>query len=318
MGKGFPFRFGLFCHNTTPSLEEMVKQASLAEQLGYNSFLLPDHIGDQFAPALALAHIARATTRLRIGSMVFNNDLRHPILLAKEAATLDQLSHGRLELGMGAGWMESEYRQLGRSFDSPRTRIERLAESIAVLKAFFSQEMLSFSGQHYALERVPCLPKPLQQPFPLFLGGSGKKMLSLAAREATCVGLVPRTHRAERAGHMNDVLDGEDASPEATHEKIAWIREAAGARFEQLELSIILMDVCVTEDRPRALQQYAHRLQLSPEQVERSPFLCIETISEIAHQVASLRSTYGISYIVVWDEHLRSFAPVVEQMTGAI
>src|ERR1700736_757948 len=129
-----PFRFGVITHNTNPSLDALVARARLAERLGYSTFLIPDHLGDQFDTSLALALVAQATSTLRIGSFVFANDFRHPALLAKTAATLDVLSGGRFELGLGAGWMRSEYERVGLAFDSPGVRIERMAEALQIIK----------------------------------------------------------------------------------------------------------------------------------------------------------------------------------------
>jgi probable F420-dependent oxidoreductase len=312
-----PFRFGLLSHNTSPSLEYLVALARRAEQAAYATFLLPDHLEDQFAPALALAMVVQATTSIRIGSCVFDNDFRHPVLLAKDVATLDHLSHGRFELGLGAGWMQSEYEHIGLSFDRPAVRINRLTEALQIVKALLTEETVSFSGQYYSINGMHGLPKSLQKPYPPFyLGGSGKRMLQLAAREASCVGIVPRIKKTERGDHMNDLLDMDDAAPEALQQKISWIREAAGSRFAELELNIVLMDVQVTNARDQAQQTLAERYGTSAQAIQDSPFFLIGTLEQIREKLWQVREQFGFSYIAAWEEHLELLAPAVVHLTG--
>jgi len=312
-----PFRFGLLSHNTSPSQDYLVAQALRAEQAGYATFLLPDHLEDQFAPALALAMVAQATTSIRMGSCVFDNDFRHPALLAKDVATLDQLSHGRFEFGLGAGWMQSEYECIGLTFDRPIVRIDRLAEAIQIVKALLTEETVTFSGQYYSITGMRGLPKPLQKPYPpIYLGGSGKRMLQLAAREASCVGIVPRIKKAERGEHMNDLLDIDDATPEALQQKISWIREAAGPRFAELELNIVLLDVQVTDEREQTQRTLAERYGASAQALQDSPFFLIGNYEQICEKLWQIRERFGCSYIVTWEEHLESLAPVVAHLTG--
>ncbi len=312
-----PFRFGIITHNTTPSKDALVAKARKAEQLGYNIFLVPDHLDDQFAPSLALMLIASATTILRVGSGVFDNDFRHPVLLAKEAATLDNFSDGRFELGIGAGWMRSEYEQIGMTFDKPSLRIERLREAIQVLKSFFTEGSVTFAGQHYHLQGMPGLPKSSQSPYPpIHLGGSGKKMLTLAAQEADIVGIIPSMSTGSRAEHMNEILGGEDASAEMTLQKVAWIHDAAGDRFDQLELNIIPMEIAVTADRQQAIEQFAQQLHMGKRLVAETPFLLLGSIGQISEQLLRMREEYGFSYIVVWEEHMEAFGPVVARLAN--
>jgi probable F420-dependent oxidoreductase len=312
-----PFRFGIITHNTSPSKEALVTKARKAEQLGYNIFLVPDHLGDQFAPSLALMLIASATTTLRVGSGVFDNDFRHPVLLAKEAATLDNFSDGRFELGIGAGWMRSEYEQIGMTFDKPSLRIERLREAMQVLKSFFTEESVTFAGQHYHLQGMPGLPKSSQSPYPpIHLGGSGEKMLTLAAQEADIVGIIPRMSTGSRAEHMNDIRDGEDASAEMTLRKVAWIRDAAGDRFDQLELNIIPMEIAITADRQLAIERCARQLHMSERLTAETPFLLLGSVGQISEQLLRMREEYGFSYIVVWEEHMEAFGPVVARLAN--
>jgi probable F420-dependent oxidoreductase len=312
-----PFRFGIITHNTSPSKEDLVAKARKAEQLGYNIFLVPDHLGDQFAPSLALMLIASVTTTLRIGSGVFDNDFRHPALLAKEVATLDNFSGGRFELGIGAGWMRSEYEQIGMTFDKPSLRIGRLREALHVLKSFFTEESVTFAGQHYHLQGMPGLPKSSQSPYPpIHLGGSGKKMLTIAAQEADIVGIIPSMTTGSPAEHMNEARDSEDASAEMTLQKVAWIREAAGDRFNQLELNIIPMEIAVTEDRQQAIEKCARRLHMSERLTAEMPFLLLGSVEQISEQLLLMRETYGFSYIVVWEEYMEALGPVVARLAN--
>jgi probable F420-dependent oxidoreductase len=312
-----PFRFGLLSHNTSPSSHHLVEQARRAERAGYSTFLVPDHLEDQFAPALALAMVAQATTSIRIGSCVFDNDFRHPVLLAKDIATLDHLSNGRFEPGLGAGWMRSEYEHIGLPFDRPAVRIDRLAEAIQIVKALLTQETATFSGTYYTITGMRGLPEPLQKPHPpLHLGGSGKRMLQLAAREASCVGIIPRIKQDERGEHMNALLDMDDAAPAMLHQKIAWIREAAGPRFAELELNIVLMDVQVTDEREQIQQTLAERYAVSPQTIQDSPFFLIGNLEQISEKLWQIREQFGFSYIAAWEEHLESLAPIVAHLTG--
>lgn len=311
-----PFRFGILSHNTSPSHTTFVERVRRAEGEGYNIFLVPDHLGDVFAPMLAMTWAAAITTTLRLGSCVFDNDFRHPVLLAKDAATLDVFSGGRLELGLGAGWMQSEYEQIGLAFDRPGVRIERLAEAVSIIKRYLQGETVTFAGQHYTLSEMPALPLAIQHPHPpILMGGSGKRMLTLAAQEATSVSLIPKIRSIARGDHMNDLLDMADILPEATQQKITWIREAAGPRFADLELSIVPIDVLVT-DRQSDLSAFAGRYGLSEEQMQKTPFLLAGSIEQICDKLFYMRTQYGISYIAIWEDFLMQLAPVVKQLTG--
>ncbi len=312
-----PFRFGIISHNTSPSLPMLIERARRAEQLGYATFLLPDHLEDQFAPALALAMVASATATLRMGSLVFDNDFRHPALLAREAATLDILSNGRFELGLGAGWMQSEYEQVGLTFDRASVRIERLAEALQIIKSLLTEEVTSFAGKHYRVSGLHGLPWPVQRPHPpIHVGGSGRRMLTLAAQEATSVGFIPRLRETTRGENMNALIDIEDASEEAMLKKVQWVREAAGSRFADLELNIVLMEAQVTDQRDLAVQQLADRYEISEEQIMATPFLLVGSAEQISEDLWAARERYGISYIVIWEDYMERFAPIVAQLTG--
>lgn len=187
-----PFRFGIRAIGPR-SGEAWIAQARRAEELGYSALLMPDHVIDQLSPVPALAAAAAATTRLRIGVHVFDNDYRNPVLLARDAATLDVLSGGRLELGIGAGWMASDYRQLGIPYDEPRVRIDRMVEAIAIIKSLFAGEQVDHEGVHYRIHGARIGTPPVQRPHPpLVIGGGGPRMMRIAAREADIVSFIPQ------------------------------------------------------------------------------------------------------------------------------
>ncbi|HKB46999.1 MAG TPA: TIGR03621 family F420-dependent LLM class oxidoreductase, partial [Ktedonobacterales bacterium] len=195
MTRAHPFRFGVIGEHLS-SAEAWSTTARQAEQLGYSTLFIRDHFipdpfGDQFAPMIALMAAADATKTLRVGSLVLDNDYRHPVILAKEAATLDVLSNGRFELGLGAGWAKTEYQQAGLSFDAPGVRVGRLEEAVQVIKGLFADEPLTFSGTYYRIDQLNGYPKAIQQPHPpILIGASGKRMLAIAAREANSIGIL--------------------------------------------------------------------------------------------------------------------------------
>ena len=280
--------------------------------MGYEALYLPDHFDDQPGPIAALMAAADATTKLRIGSLVFDNDYRHPVVLAKESATLDVLSDGRLDLGLGAGWMVRDYEKSGIPYDSAGTRIDRLAEAVKILKGLFAGGRFSFSGQHYTIKELECFPQPLQKPHPPFvLGGGGRKMLSLAAREADIVHINYNLNE----GRINPKLVRTGAAS-ATGDKLDWITEAAGGRFEQIELAMTIFFATVTEDRDSIAQAMAPGMQFEPQEVLDMPHFLIGTIDQIIDDLRARRERFGVSFIVVPGDAADALAPVVERLAG--
>src|SRR5512132_203047 len=248
-----PFRFGVIGETIT-SRERLLDTAHRAEALGYSTLLLRDHFvaepfGDQLAPLVSLMAVAGATRTLRVGSLVLNNDYRHPVMLAKEAATLDLLSGGRFELGIGAGWLRDEYERAGIPFDPPGVRVARLEESIRLLKALLSSSSpVRFEGEHYSVNGIETFPRPVQRPRPpIMIGAGSRRMLGIAGREADIVGILPK---ALPNGTISAELS--ERSPEALAQKIDWIRDAAGDRFPGLELSMMVSVVLADDDRAAA------------------------------------------------------------------
>ncbi|MEM7029593.1 MAG: TIGR03621 family F420-dependent LLM class oxidoreductase [Chloroflexota bacterium] len=313
-----PFRFGIISESMTTQ-EAWVTQAKRAETLGYATFLIRDHFvpdffGDQFAPLIALMAAASATTKLRVGTLVIDNDYRHPVMLAKEAATLDLLSEGRLELGLGAGWLRTEYEQAGLPFDRAGIRIDRLAEAIQIIKGLWTDKAVSFKGEHYQLENLNGYPKPTQRPNPPLLIGAGKKrMLRLAGREADIVGLL--TSSVSTGTLSNDPTERLAASVE---EKLTWIKEGAGKRFSDIELSLC-PTVIITTNREQHAQHFIDKnnwSDISVSDILEMPSVFIGSVDEIVEQMLQRRSHYGFSYYIVTDKEMEAFAPVVAQLAN--
>jgi probable F420-dependent oxidoreductase len=305
------FRFGVQLHSA-PSGEEWAAKARKAEDLGYSTLSMPDHFGEQLAPVPALMAAADATTSLRVGTLVFDNDYKHPLVLAKECATLDVLSSGRLELGIGAGWMRTDYEQSGIPYDPPGTRVDRFVEGLTVLKGCLGGDAFSFKGEHYAITDYNGLPKPVQRPHPpILIGGGGRRVLSIAAREADIVGIAPNARRGQV-----DAETARTATAAATEEKIAWVREAAGDRFDNIELNILIFVTMVTDDRASVFEQIAGGFGVSSEEAPDVPHALVGTVDEIVEDLESRRERYGISYITVQGGSFDALAPVVAKLAG--
>ena len=311
MSKPRSFRFGVQEHRA-PSATAWQEKARRVESLGYASLYLPDHFTDQLGPIAALMAAADATTRLRVGSLVFDNDYRHPVVLAKEAATLDLLSDGRFDLGLGAGWMASDYEQAGIPFDSPGTRIRRMEEALKIIKGLFAGTPFSFSGEHYQVASIEGSPLPVQKPHPpILLGGGGKRMLRLAAREADIVNV----NFDLREGRVNRDLVRTGLA-EATDEKLGWIKEAASERLDQIELSVTIFLANITDDRESVAAMMAGGIGAESTDILAMPHFLIGTVDEVVEDLVARRERYGISYVIVPGEADESFAPVVAKLAG--
>lgn len=309
MAETKPFRFGVQSRSAGPR-EPWLETVRSIEAFGYDSISWPDHFLRGFEPVAAMAAAAIATERLRLSGFVFDNDFRHPVVLAMSAGSIDILSNGRLELGIGAGWLKDEYDQSGIPFEPASVRIARLAEAIQVLKLLLSGERASFSGEFYTIDGLKIPPAPVQKPHPpLVIGGGSKKILSLAAREADIVGI---TTRALPDGSK----DAADMTAEATDRKIDWVREAAGDRFDQIELNTIVPTVEITSDRRAAAERMAADLPVSTEEVLDSPAVLLGTVDEIVETLQERRERFGFSYVVVLEPVAEAFAPVVERLAG--
>lgn len=318
MGHRFPFRFGVINEQPLPR-DEWLAHVRRVEELGYATFLIRDHLaadffGAQYGPIAALATAAAITSRLRVGTMVIANDFRHPAILAKEFATLGALSGGRVELGIGAGWMRAEYDQAGIAFDSAGQRIARLEEALVIIDALWRGEPLSFAGEHYRIQDLAGYPAANDSQRPtLVVGGGRPRVLRLAGRVADVVGILTSAYGTGRM-----VSPATERTREAVAEKIGWIREGAGDRFEQIELSMI-PTIVVTGNRDAAASAAA--LQhgwdgYTAADVLEMPSMLIGTVDEIIDALVRRREEFGFSYIIVSDKQMEELAPVVAALAG--
>jgi probable F420-dependent oxidoreductase len=279
------------------------------EGLGYDTLVMPDHFGARFALAPALVLAAEATSRLRVGSLVYDNDFRHPALLAQEVASIDLLTDGRFEFGLGAGWLKSEYDAAGLPFDEGVTRVERMAEALQVFKALFSAMPVTHQGRFYKLTGLTGSAKPKQGPHPpVLIGGGGRRLLTLAAHEADIISIMPRSRR-DGSG-----LEDADASPEAFTRKVAWIRDAAGGRFSAIELNTLVQTVVIT-DKPRdAAAPLAKEYGMEVDEVFETPLLLIGSVDQIAEALQQRRERFGLSYITVFEKDLENLGKVINRL----
>ena len=306
-----PFRFVVQVSHVD-SASQWRDKARKLEDLGFSTLFMPDHFGPELAPLPAIAMAAAHTTSLRVGSLVFDNDYKHPAILAKEAATIDLLCDGRLELGVGAGWMRTDYDQLGLPYDPPAVRVDRFEEALQVIKQCFTGEQFTYHGEHYRITDYASWPKPVQQPGPpLLIGGGGKRVLSVAAREADIVGINPNL----RAGEIG--LDAaKDSLREQTDRKVQWIRDAAGARIDDIEIQMRFFVTRVTPDRMKLAEALAPSFGVSPAEALESGAALVGTEDEIAEQLHRRREQWGLSYVVVGDDNVDEFAPIVAKLAG--
>ena len=305
------FRFGVQLA-TAASGQEWLDNARKVEALGYNTLFVPDHFGDQLGPLPALMAAADATTELKIGALVLDNDYRHPVVLAKELATLDVLSEGRLEIGLGAGWMTTDYEESGIPLDPAGVRIDRLEEAIEIIKGLFGDGPVNAAGEHYTVTDLEGTPKPLQRPSPPWIiGGGGRRMLALAGREADIVGINPAL-----ASGAADASAAADATAEATDRKIAWLRESAGDRFDEIELNMLVLVAAETDDPAGFAELMAGGFGVDPDVTLDIPHAWFGSIDEICESLIARRDRWGLSYYVVQGDTYEAMAPVVERLAG--
>jgi probable F420-dependent oxidoreductase len=288
-------------------------RARRAEALGYSSLLMPDHFQDQWAPLVGLTVAAEATTTLRVGTLVFDNDYRHPVVLAKELATLDRATEGRVEVGLGAGWKRSDYDEAGIVYDRPGVRIARMAEALQILRALWaSDQPVTFEGEHYQVRGAVGTPQPFRSGGPtITIGGGGRRILSLAAREADVVSL----NLTLSAGTLGPDVTA-SATAAAFDEKIGWVREAAGPRFEAIELQCHCPFVMVTPDATAVAERMGPAFGVSPADALDVPLTLLGTVDQLCDMVESRRERYGFTYWVVPDDAMEAFAPVVARLAG--
>jgi probable F420-dependent oxidoreductase len=313
-----PFRFGVLGGGATPEL--LADCALRAEQLGYAVFLSTDHLDlngshlSELSSITALAYAAAVTTTIRLGASVFNQDLRHPAVLARDIASLDVLSGGRFEVGIGAGHSEYEYDWAGIPFDEAKVRVERVEEYVQVVKRILELDSASYDGKHFQIAEMPGIPRPAQRPRPpVMVGGAGKRMLSIAAREADIVGI-----------NLNDMTAG---TAERMDERSRWVRDAAGSRWEDIEIANMVGTLVVKDgERRDALaaelrRQKAAGLEfitagMSEREILDSPTTLVGSVGQLVDDIQRWRERWGVSYITIAYPLMEQFAPVLEQLAG--
>jgi len=296
-------------------LVEWREKARKVEDFGYSALTVPDHLTDLVAPIPALVSAAEATKHLRVGTNVLNNDLRHPVLVAREAATVDLLTDGRFELGLGAGSIRAEYDEAGLRFDRGAIRVDRLAEAVTIIKNLLKGEQTTFTGQHYRVNGHAITTHPVQKPHPpILIGGNGPRLLALAAREADIVGFCGVTFQGGGASPPD--LSGWRVS--GVDERVRIVRESAGEdRFGRLEFNALLQRVVLTDHRRTAAEELTSRwTQLRADEILQSPYVLIGTVEQMVEEVLARRQRWGISYYTVHEPYLDAFAPVVARLAG--
>jgi probable F420-dependent oxidoreductase len=303
-----PFRFGVLVDTRNATRESLTELAKRAEASGVSVLLGSDHLGRW--SALPLLQAAAEVTSLRIGTLVLNNDFRHPALLAQDVATIDLLTSGRVEIGIGAGWDRGEYQRAGIQFDAPPTRVARMQTSVRLLKQALSEGKIRHAADDsYPAMDLDGLRLSTQRPHPpILIGGGRRQLLSFAAREANIVGLDPRS-LPEGGQDASDVLEA------AIDRKIGWVREAAGNRWSDLEINVLIFEVDPLYRRRRGPAP-ARRHGISEEELPRSPHYLVGDIEQMADQLLARRERWGISYLTLRPSDFDAAAMLVERMAG--
>jgi probable F420-dependent oxidoreductase len=304
-----PFRFGVEMMGPFAGMS-WAESARELESLGYATLFAPDHLDEGFGPITAMATAAMATSTLHVATAVFAADFRNPAVLARELATIDVLSEGRLEVGIGAGYQVDDYRGAGVTMDRPGVRVSRMIEHVKVLKGLFADGPLDFDGEHYKIDGLDGTPKPYTPGGPpIFVAGGGRRMLTFAARHADIVGINPSLPSS--AAREDGSPDG---LPERIDEKLEWVREAAGSRFASLEIHGWLQHVAVTDDAPAAAAEVARAAGVEAADVQASPFVVIGSVDEIVERLHERRERWGYSYFTIQQSSAQAFAPVLERL----
>ena len=304
-----PFRFAVQ-QESAPSGAAWAALARRVEALGYDVLVMPDHLGHQLSPFTALAAAAAATTTLRVGAFVFANDYRHPLMLAREAATLEYLSGGRFEMGMGAGWMTSDYREMGLTYAPASARVDRLEEALPIIKQLLSGETVTHHGANYNLDRAYAGVPPIQKPRPpVAVGAGGPRMLRLAGREADIVGLTPGFN--ERGWPIFS-----QATEKATAAKVAIVKEAAGDRFDQLEINLWVSSAGLVGSGNSLLGSARAATVKAATSIYGSPYVLYGTLKGVRDQLLRRGDRLGISYYTFPGLAMESMAPLVEELAG--
>jgi probable F420-dependent oxidoreductase len=337
-----PFRFGIQLANPLPGLS-WADTARKVENVGFSSLVVPDHFGEQLGPIVAMTAAACATTELTVGCLVFDNDYRHPVVLGKEMATLASVAPGRVEVGLGAGWMRWDYEKAGMPYDEPKVRVDRFEEGLGVLIDTVNGREATCAGAHYRVDEYPAFPVPEVAPA-IMIGGGGPRMLRIAAQRADIVAITSRIPSG-----VVDLTSALDSAPQAVDRKLEWVRQGAGDRWGTFDLNCLVFLAAVTEDsrsmaegvaamfgsdptiqrsvgqtmrnaadqgasQPAAGSQDA---AFGPEQVLESPATLLGTIDEMVERLEQRRERWGFNYVVFQGEgSVDSLAPLVARLAG--
>jgi probable F420-dependent oxidoreductase len=310
--RGRPFRFGVQLSGAD-SADAWIDKAKRAESLGYSVVTIIDHMGDQLAPIPALTALGVSTTSIRVGTMVLANDWRNPLLVAREAATLDWLSNGRLELGIGAGWLMTDYEQLGVPYDRPGVRVERMAEALRLIRDLLSGERITHSGPHYRLSNASCFPRPVQKPHPpLVVGGGSRRLLTLAGQLADVVNV----HTNLGAEHVVGDQSKADLSTEAARLRFEWVREGAASRLQEIELGLRIFAASVTDRPESAAAELGRRWQLGAAALLESPYALVGSLDHITEGLMKRRQEFGATYFTWNEPEMEMMAPIVRRLAA--
>jgi probable F420-dependent oxidoreductase len=301
------FRFGYQCTAADPA--HVLEEARRAEAAGFDVFQVGDHVGAEPSPLVTLAAVAGVTRVMRLGTLVLNNDLRHPVTLAQELGTLDHLSGGRLEVGLGAGHAFTEYHAIGHTFDTPALRKERLAEAVEILRSLLDGNPVTRQGRHYTLEGASTV-RARQAHVPLLVGVNGPAALAHAAHHADIV--APTMLGRTLADGQHHAVRWEADRLDRTVESI---RASAGVRWPTMELHALVQEVAVTADPGQRADELAQRTGMTVADILATPYLCLGTHEQIAEHLIACRERWGITYYSV--RSLETFAPVIELLSAS-
>ncbi len=306
-----PFRFGVEMMAPFPG-SSWADSARELEALGYSTLFVPDHFDEGYGPITAMATATVATTSLKVASAVFAADFRHPAVLARELASIDQLSEGRLEVGLGAGYQVNDYAGSGIAMDPPRVRVDRLIEYVSVLRGLFAEGPFDFAGEHYHVTGLDGSPAPYRPGGPpIFVAGGGPRMLRFAAAHADIIGVNPSLPSSDVAA-----TSVQDALPARIDRKFEWIWEAAGPRLGELEFHAWLRWAQVTDDARAEVQPLTGRFDASTDDVLASPIVLVGSVPEIVERLHARRERWGYSYYTLQQPVARAFAPVLAALAA--
>jgi probable F420-dependent oxidoreductase len=312
-----PFRFGASFAPFAP--DTWVEEARRIERLGYSTLFFPDHFGPQWDPTATLAAVGAVTETLNVGSLVYDVDYRHPVVFAKQAATIQLLTGGRHEFGFGAGWMETDYFEAGMPYDRPGLRVGRMDEALEIIRSMWRQEKTSFGGEHYTIREIACAAEGILESAPpkILIGGGGRRVLGIAGRHADIVGINPRMVEGKIVADTPA-----DLAPARVLEKVGWVRaaaEAAGRDPDAIEFSSLAWVMAVNDDPKGLREALSKKTGMTVAEVADCPIFLTGSANEIRERLEKRREETGISYVTISapaSEALESFAELMEPLVG--